>query len=298
MSDALRSGEWIAVDWGTTSMRARRVGVDGSVVAEAAAGPGMGALEAHAFEPALLEAVAPWLGEVPAEVLVCGMAGARQGWIEAPYVELPAALTGLLDHAVRPETRDPRLDVRIVPGLCRRDPADVMRGEETQLLGLLAGEDMADATVCLPGTHSKWARIEGRRVTGFETHMTGELYALLSSRSVLRHSVDEGADEGAFDAAVGEALDDPVILPRLFGLRASSLLEDVGPGTAAARLSGWLIGAEIARAPSGPDAVHVVASGALASRYARALAVAEREARVHDGGTLAVAGLAALRARR
>ena len=296
----VRAGDWIAVDWGTTTMRARLVSAEGAVRAQAAHGPGMGTLLAGEYEPALTGAVGPWIDDrgasanAPVEVLICGMAGARQGWREAPYVAVPAALGELLRHAAPVPTADPRLAVRIVPGLSQDQPPDVMRGEETQLLGLLTREALGDATVCLPGTHSKWVRIKDRRVTAFSTHMTGEMFALLSERSVLRHSMDEAWDGDAFREGVREGARSGGVLSGLFALRAATLLGERPAGWAAARLSGLLIGTELG-AERAPGPVHVVASGALAERYGTALRALDREGIVHDGDALAVAGLAAMR---
>ena len=297
--------EWIAVDWGTSRMRACAVGADGAVLEESPAGPGMGSLEPDDYEPTLLAAIGPQLdartAERPLDVLVCGMAGARQGWREAPYVPLPATLKGLLGKAVEVPVSDARLKVRIVPGLCREGgEPDVMRGEETQLLGLITREGLSDAVVCLPGTHSKWVRIASGSVEAFSTHMTGELHALLAERSILRHSIPNGGDgafdEDTFDTAVAEAVEAKgAVLDRLFAIRAAGLVGDgATPSAAAARLSGLLIGGEIARAQIA-SAVHVIAAGSLARLYERALRAVDVRAIVHDGGALALAGLARMR---
>ena len=115
------------------------------------------------------------------------MAGARGAWIEAPYATVPcpprpAAFTP-------PPTRDPRLAVRILPGLRQDEPPDVMRGEETQIAGLLAAEPGFDGVACLPGTHTKWCHVSAGEVVSFASYMTGEIFALLASQSVLRKTV-------------------------------------------------------------------------------------------------------------
>ena len=304
MSVTARDGDWIAIDWGTTNMRAMLVADGGAVRDRAAAGPGMAALArsgrgAAGFEDALREAIDGWVAG-PIDVLVCGMAGARQGWVEAPYREVPAALDGLLAAAVRVPTRDARVNIRIVPGLCAREPRpDVMRGEETQLLGLLR-QDRA-TRVCMPGTHSKWVELDGERVTGFRTHMTGELNAVLTDHSILATSLadasGEAFDEDAFDDAVRAAIDaGGAVLDRLFAIRAAGLLAGTSASHARATLSGLLIGAELAReVADDPSPVALVGSGGLVQLYARALAVAGVGSTVHDGTDLAVAGLAAMR---
>lgn len=305
MSVRVGDGDWIAVDWGTTTMRAALVSGDGTVRATAPEGPGMALTRQRggAFEDVLSEAVAPWLTTGSVDVLLCGMAGARTGWLEASYREVPAQLTGLLDAAVVPPTRDGRLRVRIVPGLCARAgqnvTPDVMRGEETQLLGLLTRTEHADVErVCLPGTHSKWVDFNGATVTGFRTHMTGELNALLRDHSMLSGDLaGNNLDDGAFDDAVRAALDaGGAVLPRLFAIRARGLLDGSDPAHARATLSGLLIGAEVAAEASGhATSVHLVGGGNLTALYARALSLAGIASTVHDGGDLAVAGLAAMR---
>ena len=302
--------DWIAVDWGTTNMRAYLVDAVGAVRAPAQPGPGMGSLSAADYEATLLAAVEPWIDrrgrDDPVDVLVCGMAGARQGWHEAPYAAIPTRLDGLLAQAVAPSTRDRRLRVRIVPGLSSapeaNDPVsiggrfDVMRGEETQLLGLLVRENLQDALVCLPGTHSKWVQLTGGVVTNFATHMTGELFALLSEHSILRHSMDRNWHDEAF--VLGNRAGEFEPLRELFGIRASGLLSDPAPGSARAFLSGLLIGAEIDTAikeDAPVSTVHIVGTGPLADRYAEAVRLHGRDPVLHDGARLAVAGLTAMR---
>jgi len=196
-------------------------------------------------------------------VLICGMAGSRSGWQEAAYLSAPCALTDIPGNATR--VNGIARDVRILPGISQAAPADVMRGEETQLLGL-----GRDGIVCLPGTHSKWAVIEQGNVAQFSTWMTGELFALLSRHSILAATVaTDAVPDDAFRAALNEAFDMPEALTnRLFGLRAKALLGQGESGASA--LSGYLIGLELVGV--GPaDAVTLVASGPLGDLYAAAL---------------------------
>jgi 2-dehydro-3-deoxygalactonokinase len=290
--------DWIAVDWGTSNLRAWAMGRAGPL-AEANSDEGMGKLARDQFEPALLRLIGRWLSpDVP--VIACGMVGSRQGWHEAPYRTVPCTP---LDRAgqVRVPTADPRLDVRIAPGLRQLAPADVMRGEETQVAGALALTPGFDGVLCLPGTHSKWVHVSAGDVVSFQTCMTGELFALLSTQSVLRHSVQgEGWDDAAFDAGVAEALSRPERLAaRLFGLRAEGLVHGLDAGIARARLSGLLIGAELAATKTYwlGQPVALVGSAALSTRYARALRAQGAEARVLDGTASTLAGLASLRER-
>jgi 2-dehydro-3-deoxygalactonokinase len=297
--------DWIAVDWGTSALRvwAMRGGVP---VAEAASDRGMGVLTREGFEPALMALVGSWLGDAPVEVVACGMVGSRQGWHEAPYRAVPCVPVdpGAL-VAVR--ALDARLGVRLVPGLKQGAPPDVMRGEEVQVAGALALEPGFDGVICLPGTHSKWVQVSAGEVVSFRTCMTGELYALLSQHSVLRHGMaGEGAAvaaeaDAAFDAALSEALSRPEALAaRLFGLRAEGLLAGLDPGLARARLSGLLIGIDLAatRVYWLGQPVLIVGAEGLALRYARALAAQGARPRVLPAAGATLAGLALARGGR
>lgn len=312
--------DWVALDWGTSALRAWAMAAEGTVLAEATSRDGMGGLTPEAFEPALLALIGPWLaardalrperlsggngraalGPGPLPVLACGMVGARQGWIEAAYRALPCPPVGL--PLTRAPCHDPRIAVRIVPGLAQTRPGpDVMRGEETQLAGLLRLRPGFDGVACLPGTHSKWAALSAGEVTSFQTAMTGEIFALLAQHSVLRHSL--GADPAAldgdsFDAAVSEALSRPEALAaRLFAIRAADLTQGLAPGAARARLSGLLIGAELAATKPWwlGRAVVLVGAPALSALYARALAVQGVSAEPLDATQLVLAGLTSAR---
>lgn len=291
--------DWIAADWGTTNLRAWAVAADGTVLARADSDRGMAALARADYEGALVALVAPWLGAARVPVLVCGMAGSRQGWIEAPYRTVPCEP---VEHGrmVRPALADPRLEVHIVPGLKQDRPADVMRGEETQIAGFLTCEPGFDGVLCLPGTHTKWVRISAGEVVSFQTYMTGELFGLLGDQSVLRHTLaGDGWDDAAFAEGLDQALSRPErIAARLFALRAEGLLDGLPPGAARARLSGLLIGAELAGAKPywlGQE-VAVIGANALGALYVRALGLQGLAARDQDGEAMVLAGLARARA--
>lgn len=294
--------DWIAADWGTSNLRVWAMAADGRVLAEAGSDQGMGKLPPEGFEPALLRLVEPWLGPGVTPVIACGMVGARQGWVEARYRSVPCTpLDG--DMLTAAPVQDARLRVLIAPGLSQAQPADVMRGEETQIAGALALNPGFDGVLCLPGTHSKWAHVSAGEVVGFQTFMTGEMFDLLARQSVLRHGLqgaDAAPDDAAFDAAVSDALSRPERLAaRLFSLRAEGLLDGLAPATARARLSGLLIGAELAA--SRPywlgQPVALVGSPRLSAAYARALAAQGVMARILDGTASTLAGLASLRSR-
>ena len=239
---------WIAVDWGTSHLRAWAMTNSDEVLEKRVSDSGMGNVDVGGFEEALLDVIQDWLDDSSINLMACGMVGARQGWLEADY--LPVPTKPLCGAFTRPITKDVRLNVHILPGLKQDIPADVMRGEETQIAGFLALNPEFDGIVCLPGTHTKWVHISANEVVSFQTFMTGELFALLSEKSVLRHSVGGGIlDEQAFCQAINDCLSQPEkIAARLFSLRAETLLSDLEPAQARSRLSGLLIGAELAAA--------------------------------------------------
>ena len=242
----MTQADWIAVDWGTSNLRVWAMSDSGTVLDAAQSNKGMSGLTPDAFEPALKELVDPWVS-AKTPVIACGMVGSRQGWVEAAYDIVPCPVT--VQQLARPAVKDPNLDVRIIPGIRQMDPADVMRGEETQIAGFLALNTGWDGVICLPGTHTKWVHISAGEVVSFQTFMTGELFGLLSKHSVLRHSLSDDLNPAGFNRGLDEALSRPATLAaRLFSLRAESLVGEQDPADATGRLSGLLIGAELAGA--------------------------------------------------
>ncbi len=266
--------DWIAVDWGTTNLRAFAMR-NGEMLAEAVSDDGMGKLARDAFEAALIKLIAPWLSaQRQTPVIACGMVGSRQGWFEAPYRTVPCLPLDPIALVLTPTT-DPRISMRIVPGLRQTKPADVMRGEETQIAGALALNPGFDGVFCLPGTHTKWVHVSAGEIVSFQTFMTGEMFALLSTQSVLRHGmVGGGWDDAAFDTGLSDALSRPErIAANLFSLRAEGLLSNLAAPQARARLSGLLIGIELAAAKSYwlGQPIAIIGADALSATYARAL---------------------------
>ena len=180
----------MVVDWGTSSFRGWLMSADGEALAESRGGEGMlhcAAAGAGGFAPVLRDHLARLGAPAGAPVLICGMAGARQGWAEAPYLKTPTRLDALHEGALRIDAPG---DIRILPGIAqaRPDRPDVMRGEETQLLGVT--EPDFTGLVCIPGTHSKWVRIDAGRIVAFSTYMTGELFSVMAQHSILAHAVE------------------------------------------------------------------------------------------------------------
>lgn len=291
---------WIAVDWGTTHMRAYAMSADNAVLASVT-GPGMRdvASKDGDFEATLRDAVDGWIFGRHLPVLLCGMVGSRQGWCEAGYLPVPQSLSDLAGHLVPVPTRDQNLSAFILPGLKQTDPYDVMRGEETQLagyLGRVSRQQTPQVTerICLPGTHAKWVRMDGGVVTHFSTALTGELFDMLSRHSILAHSLrNEGLDDEAFADSVQTAYHDPAcVTEALFSIRAEGLLTGEDGARARGRLSGLLIGAEFAGAHlEAGEAVTLIGAKALNATYARALSVLGHDAYQEDGEAMVLNGL-------
>jgi 2-dehydro-3-deoxygalactonokinase len=284
---------WIAADWGTSNLRVWAMNSQGPV-AENSSADGMGKLAKADFEPALIALIEPWLGSHTMPVVACGMVGSRQGWHEAPYRRTPCRPIEPKSLTFVP-TSDSRIEMMITPGLMQTTPADVMRGEETQIGGAMSLMPGFDGVLCLPGTHSKWAHISADEVVSFQTYLTGELFELLSQHSVLRHGmVATGWVESAFDQGFWDAYSKPEkIATRLFSLRAEGLISGLGPEAARSRLSGLLIGIELAAAKPywlGQDVV-LVGAKKLGEIYARALGLLGVTARSLDATACTLAGL-------
>lgn len=290
----------IAVDWGTTRCRAMLLDRNGDVLAEADSADGIGALGGVGHEDAFNALVGSW-PKVPA--IMAGMVGSRQGWHEAAYVGVPTSPDSLAEGLLKFETSDHR-PMAIVPGLVLRSEArdgDVIRGEETQLVGLMEEEPDFSGIAILPGTHSKWAAIENGRITTFQTFLTGEVFELLARKSFLRHSVAEDSDDiaGSSDFALAvrrSVLEGLPFLGAIFSVRVRQLLDGVSGDDNLAYLSGLVIGGEIAAArqigllDANPP-IRIVGSRTLARCYHAAFKVAGHAADTRDGSTLVRRGL-------
>jgi 2-dehydro-3-deoxygalactonokinase len=273
----------IAVDWGTTNRRAYRIGADGAVEDRLEDDRGILSVPSGGF-PRAVEEIRAALGDLP--LLMAGMIGSNRGWVEAPYVPCPA---GLPELAANLKWVEPRR-VAIVPGVCfaAGEAADVMRGEEVQLLGAYAeGEIPANAVVCHPGTHNKWVRIEDGRIAAFRTVMTGEMFSLLSKHSILSDMLGgEVAPGPAFESGVKAGLAGGALTGELFSVRARVLLGKARREDAAAYTSGLLIGTDVRSglaAARGEGPVYVMGRPDLTRLFAAALAAAGREVKELEG---------------
>jgi 2-dehydro-3-deoxygalactonokinase len=261
----------IGLDWGTTSCRAYLIGADGAVLDRRLEGPGILKAEGH-FGPWLDSMIGGWIAtHGAAPLILSGMIGSRQGWKEAPYAKCPAGADDIVKALARIEWSE--LVIALVPGLSTENDAmpDVMRGEETQILGALALSGHDSGLFLLPGTHSKWAEVVGGRIVSFRTFVTGEVYGALKDHTILGRLMKEGADPEAFARGVreGAALGSAgALLNHVFATRTYGLMERLPATALSDYLSGLLIGAEVAEATGQTKrTATIVATRALAERY-------------------------------
>lgn len=283
---------WIAVDWDTLSLRAWAMDAEGQNLATISLDQGTGELSPTALEATLCGSISPWLTDAQTDVIACGAVGSQNGWIAAPYALAPCKPLSTL---VKAPSTDPRLNVQIIPGISKTTPADVMHGEETQIAGFQKLNPGWDGVICLPGNHTKWVQMSAGEIVSFQTFMTGEIFALLSTSSILRRSVaSKDWDQSAFDQAVDEAISRPEsIAARLFGLRAEQLLNGQPTTTARSRLSGLLIGAELAAAKPYwlGQSLAIIGPKPISDEYATALAAQHAPVTRTDSTQMTLTGL-------
>lgn len=284
--------KYIAVDWGTTNRRAWLVDGYGNVAAQFADDLGLMAVRAGGFEAAAAE-IRQKLGPWP--MLLAGMVGSDKGWRQAPYVDCPASPKMLADNIVWLTDNH----TGIVPGVCQYSGhPDVMRGEEVQAIGAVKGGLVApDAYICHPGTHAKWIRLDQGDIVGFTTMMTGELFNLLRTGSILSPQMQsEAVDGDPFRAGLNAALNGTSLSSALFTVRAQYLLSNA-PGDGASYASGLLIGSDVreglAQASSSED-IALIGRADLTRLYALAIESAGHRCQLIDGDRAFLAGIAAI----
>ncbi len=293
-------GAFLACDWGTTNVRAWVVGADGEAGPEREFPLGVGRLRPGEAAIRFREEIRPGMNAERLPALLCGMIGSTLGWTPVPYVDCPADLPVLAGALAVVEGGG--APVRIVPGL--RGPGafgggDVMRGEETQILGWAADEpDDGSRLVCHPGTHAKWALVRAGRLERFVTAMTGELYDVLRRHGVLKTEAPAD-DERAFAEGLEAAGDGDALSSRLFTARSRVVADGRSPSGTSSYLSGLLIGADVASAPAllgvpDPRRVTLIGEPALCRRYEAALARRGVGTQTRDGDRAVLRGLRAL----
>ncbi|MGE0004021.1 MAG: 2-dehydro-3-deoxygalactonokinase [Parvibaculaceae bacterium] len=282
----------IAVDWGTTNRRAWALARTGRVLAERGDGEGLLAVKARGFVRSFADFAQPWLVDGRSlPVVMCGMVGSKLGWAEAPYIDAPADLGDLARH-LHPVPFDGAARIVIVPGVScvERGVPDVMRGEECQVLAVLADRRLREAALLLPGTHSKWVKVKDGKLISFRTYMTGELYNALTSSGTLAQLMEAGADDAAFTQGLRQSgAEGPGALTHLlFGVRTLGLFERLERASLSSYLSGLLIGAEMmdATAWSGAKSVIAVGSPKLLENYRRAAGFFRLGFEAHDNSRL------------
>lgn len=239
----------IAIDWGTSSFRAWKVSHDGEVLAEMMSPSGILAVQDQDFDAAFETLVGEWLDATPGvPIIASGMITSRTGWVETPYLALPSDVGALARALLRYVSAKGRI-IHFVTGTAINPTnglPDVMRGEETEVVGYLATSGADEALIVLPGTHSKWVRAKGGELIGFETYMTGEVYAVLLGHSIIGRLKAEGpACPDSFRQGVEVALTEGSILGKLFSARSMVLFDRLEPRRVADYLSGLLIGEEV-----------------------------------------------------
>jgi 2-dehydro-3-deoxygalactonokinase len=275
----------IAVDWGTSSFRAYRLDDGGAILARRESPRGISQVGPGEFPQVLTEEIGSWLTGAGEIIVLSGMVGSRQGWVEVPYCECPAGAHEIAARLQRVEFEG--ASAFIVPGVTGFDTAgvrEVMRGEETQVLGAM-GSLPEEAVVCLPGTHSKWVQVRRTQIVGFSTHFTGEMFAMLKAHSLLGRMLREGLpDEASFLAGVVRSAEPEGLLHHLFGVRSRGLFGELSAESASEYLSGLLIGHELRNAlAAAPDArVFLLGAPGLVDRYALGLRALGAEPRPLD----------------
>lgn len=298
----MNTKHWVAVDWGTSTCRLWLMSADNKVIAHQANTYGMNTIKhAKEYEPLLLSWVSDWLAsDSVLPIYICGMAGSREGWQEAAYLTTPITLSAQLNPCSI-KTNDTRIAVYIVPGLKQHAPANVMRGEETQINGFLSEHQHYNGLIILPGTHTKWVEVVAGNVMQFSTAMTGELFALIQSQSILRFSTESSAwHEASFIDAFKTAIAAPLNFnERLFAIRAKHLLENSDKANAYAALSAELIALECSGmqqrfAESLQQRCVIIGNDQLCEIYQLAMQLQNMAVDIYAGNTAVLNGLHAI----
>lgn len=313
MSDSSSEFEYddicaVGVDWGTSNLRAWAFDSAGHVVDSRHSQDGILTVENGDFEPVLMAQIGSWLNNrqgIP--VIASGMIGSRQGWVEVDYSNCPVSLEQLAGGQGGERSQQIALQcgntLLFVGGVRFESDSglpDVMRGEETQIAGLVSADSNSTQTVILPGTHSKWVEVIERKIVRFNTYMTGELFSVLRSHSILAHSVSHGSADSSAAAELSDAFDRGVesaqqtsgrFLNRIFHTRTLSLSGRLSPEQGSDYLSGLLIGSELNegldRLLDKDSNLILLGSGELVTRYVRAFELLGQSIEIAPANTTA-----------
>ncbi len=285
----------IAVDWGTTNFRAFRLGPHGAILDRRFSPKGILSTNQRDFAGLLCAEVGSWLRDGDSRILLCGMIGSRQGWVETPYVPCPVSLDDLVEHIV--PVKFDHAEVRLIPGVSGPDAngtPEVMRGEETETIGVLELHS-GISLMCFPGTHSKWIHLQDRRIASFTTAMTGDFYSAMRQHTILRSMMSPGEeiDLQAFARGVRRSADAGGLLHHLFGVRTLALTGQLTEAESSSYLSGLLIGHDVRSAITPGAHVHLVGAAHLCFLYSQAIELCGGTTTIEDEDA-AARGLAAI----
>lgn len=287
----------VVVDWGTTSLRCMLIAADGKILAETETEGGVQFIKDKRFEAELMAAIGGWLEENgPIPVLALGMITSKNGWVEVPYVPCPATAESLANGMIRASLSNGS-DLFFLSGITDKSRfpfPDVMRGEETQILGFGLDEAL---TIVLPGTHSKWARVGGGEISKFQTFVTGEVFALFSQHSFIAKAAGQDSRDDNWDAmlhgatvAKAAAIQDAAFLTQLMSVRTGMLADELAADQMLSYLSGLIIGNEFRQSMEAGwfkpgDNIGIVGNDGLNDRYRRVSEIFELH--IKDGGEMA-----------
>jgi 2-dehydro-3-deoxygalactonokinase len=285
----------IAIDWGTSNFRAFRLGAAGEIIERRSSTDGVLRVQEGLFAEAMLKQVGDWLAAGESRILLCGMVGSRQGWVEAKYLPCPVGIADIADSVIRVPFEG--AEVLLIPGVIGADSygvPEVMRGEETAAMGIL-DTCGGNGLICLPGTHSKWINLSDRVIESFTTCMTGEVFAALRKCTILARTMtsDVALDNQAFLRGVTRSADAGGLLHHLFSVRTLVLMNRLKEEDSASYMSGLLIGHEVHAAMPPGTHVHIVGAEQLCTLYAHAINACGGSSTLEDENAVA-RGLAAI----
>ena len=235
---------WVALDWGTSNFRAYLMD-NNNVIDQVSTQEGMKFIDQNEFEKILIKNIDAWNNKFDIKVIIAsGMVGAKQGWIEVPYINSPCDIRNLNFKSLK------ILDdvkIHILSGVSQFNPSDVMRGEETQIAGFLLNNIDFNGSICLPGTHSKWVNLNSYNIQEFTTFLTGELYEIVKKYSILNHSLNTAElDDEIVKSAAKLIIENPSFISnKLFEIRAENLLKNSSQISNNSKLVGYLLGIEL-----------------------------------------------------
>ena len=291
--------------WGTSHLSLYLVNPSTGVVKAKSQGPGISMLGGRSPEEALFEIVDKWIEEqTVSEIYLSGMVGSTLGWVDVPYMECPLDMSDISPHVVRFIARD--IPIVIIPGLACQNLLghnDVIRGEETELLGWFSTastQQLKSSLICIPGTHTKWIKIENGKIDSFLTSVVGEMYQIISANGVLAkpHFGKTVQSSNAFMLALDNISKRPSnLMNLLFTTRANAVRGEFSPEDSTDYLSGLLIGADIQAATDCfgrepfSEGIPLIGSNYLVDRYSQALSYWEYSAEKLSSGEIGRRGL-------